>query len=173
MRSKFSDSAAAKIVQLVGEGQTLADASENAGLSPKTAYNWASEGRRDPEGRCGGFVRSLDAARTQARLADEEDDGYEPGPVEREVIILIAGRELDQHGRIAAATARALARQVDTLAASRTGSAALGLAAVTRRLDDVIVSLRVQPRDALSKLLDERRARLAALGNGVVTADAA
>jgi hypothetical protein len=87
---------------------------------------WISEGRRSPDGRYGGFVQALDAARTQARLACEEDDGYEPGPVEREVIVLIAGRELDQNGRIAAAQGRALARQVDSLAASRTGSSALG-----------------------------------------------
>jgi hypothetical protein len=149
----------------VGEGQTLADASENVGLSPKTAYNWSSEGRRDPEGRCGGFSRSLDAARTQARLDREEElEDYEPGPVEREVIMLISGRQLDQHGRIAAAQARSLARQVDTLAASRTGSAALGLAAVSRRLDDVIVALKLQPEDALTQIGRERAARLAALG---------
>jgi hypothetical protein len=149
----------------VGEGQTLADASENVGLSPKTAYNWSSEGRRDPEGRCGGFSRSLDAARTQARLDREEElEDYDPGPVEREVCALIAGRNLDHHGRIAAATGRALARQVDTLSASRTGSAALGLAAVSRRLDDVIVALKVQPEDAITQIGRERAARLAALG---------
>jgi hypothetical protein len=77
---------------------------------------------------------------------------------------LIAGRDLDAHGRIAAAQGRALARQVDNLAASRSGSAALGLAAVSRRLDDIIVSLHVRPADAVTEIVEARRARLASLG---------
>jgi hypothetical protein len=98
-------------------------------------------GRRGPS--CAGrpvprFVKALDAARAQTRLdRQEEEEGYEPRRVEREVGKLIAGRNLDDHGRIAAAQARSLARQVDNLAASRSGSAALGLAAVSRRLDGV------------------------------------
>jgi hypothetical protein len=81
-------------------------------------------------------------------------------------VALIAGRNLDAHGRIAAAQGRALARQVDSLAASRSGSAALGLAAVSRRLDDIIVSLHVQPADAVTEIVEARRARLTTLGIG-------
>jgi hypothetical protein len=182
MRRKF-ENVNAKIIELVTGGETLIGACETAGVNPHTARNWISEGRRSPQGRYGGWVKALDAARASVRLDREEEDGYEPGPVEREVRKLIAGRNLDDHGRIAAAQARSLARQVDNLAASRSGSAALGLAAVSRRLDDIIVSLRVQPKDAVTEIVEARRARLASLGipapgggsasgNGVV-ADAA
>jgi hypothetical protein len=160
------DSVNAKLIELVAGGETLLDACERAGVNPHTARNWLQEGRRTPEGRYGRFAEGLDAARTKARLDHEEEDGYQPGPVEREVRALVNGRDLDQHGRIAAAQGRALARQVDNLAASRSGSAALGLAAVSRRLDDIIVSLHVQPADELTRILEGRRARLAALGIG-------
>jgi hypothetical protein len=113
-------------------------------------------------------VKALDAACASVRLDREEEDGDEAGPVEREVRALIAGRNLDAHGRIAAAQGRALARQIDSLAASRSGSAALGLAAASRRLDDVIVSLQIQPKDVVTKIVEAHRARLAALGNEVV-----
>jgi hypothetical protein len=52
---------------------------------------------------------------------------------------------------------------VDNLAASRTGSAALGLAAVSRGLDDVIVALRIQPKDRVTEIQDAYRARHAAM----------
>jgi hypothetical protein len=160
---KFDD-VNAKIIELVEGGETVVGACEQVGVNPHTARNWVSEGRRNPEGRYGGWVKALDAARAHTRLDREEENGYEPGPVEVGVRKLIAGRNLDDHGQIAAAQARSLARQVDNLAASRTGSAALGLAAVSRRLDDVIMALRVQPKDAVSEIVEERRARLAAAG---------
>jgi hypothetical protein len=177
-RPKF-DSVNAKIIELVAAGETVVGACEQVGVNPHTCRNWITTGRRSPEGRYGGFVKALDATRASVRLDREEEDGYEPGPVEREVRALIAGRDLDAHGRIAAAQGRALARQVDSLVASRSGSAALGLAAVSRRLDDVIVALHIQPRDAVSEIVEARRARLArrgipvagdgsAPGNGVV-----
>jgi hypothetical protein len=169
-RRKF-ENVNAKLLAHVGEGETLIDACSRVGVNPHTARNWVTEGHRDPEGRYGEFARGLDAARTRARLASEEDDGYEPGAVEREVIALIIGRKLDAHGRVAAVQARACARQIDVLSAARSGSAALGLVAASRRLDDVIVALQIQPKDALTEIQESykaRRARMRALyGNGV------
>jgi hypothetical protein len=101
-RSNF-ENGHAKFVELVAAGETLVGACEQVGVNPHTARNWISEGRRTPEGRYGGFVKALDAARASVRLDREEEDGYEPGPVEREVRALIAGRNLDAHGRIAGA----------------------------------------------------------------------
>jgi hypothetical protein len=95
MRSKFDDNVSAQLVRLVTEGQTLTDACQSVGVSPRTGHNWASEGRRRPQSRFAGFASAVDAARTQARLNREEElEDYEPGPVERQVRALIAGRNL-------------------------------------------------------------------------------
>src|SRR5262249_11563071 len=138
---------------------------------------WLAEGHRNPGGRYGGFAKALDAARTETRLVSEEDRGYEPGPTEREVIILCSGRDLDQYGRIAAAQGRALARQIDVLTNARTAAAALGLAAASRRLDDVLVGLQIQPKDAVTEIgeayLARHRAMQAALDGDRGVADAA
>jgi hypothetical protein len=101
-------------------------------------------------------------------------EGHEPGPVEREVGALVAGRALDAHGRIAAATGLALARKIDTLSESRSATAAMNMAAASRRLEDVTAALRLQPKDRVTEIGEARRARLESLGipiasrNGVV-----
>lgn len=169
MRAIFDDNVCARIVQLVGEGLTVTDTCESVGISPKTGHNWASEGRRNPAGRYGKFAQDLDAARSGARL---DLEGHEPGPIEREVGALIAGRALDTHGRIAAATGLALARKIDVLAESGNATAAMNMAAASRRLDDVLASLRLQPEDEVTRIGQRyvaRHARMqAALDNGAV-----
>jgi outer membrane murein-binding lipoprotein Lpp len=155
-----------RVLAAVEEGLSLTDACARVGIPYNTVCNWLSDGRHNQEGRHGAFAAAVDAARSNGRL--DHDEGYEPGPVEREVCHLIAGRALDQHGHIAAAQARALAQQVDRLATSRTAAAALGMTAASRRLDDLVAGLRVQPEDALTQLGRERAARLASFGNGKV-----
>jgi hypothetical protein len=163
-----------RILSSVAEGSTLTEACQRAGVNLHTCRKWISAGRSDSESKYASFATALDAARTQRRLYHEEEEGdYELGPVEQQVVILIRGRQLDDQAKIAATQARALARQVDTLAASRSGSAALGLAAVSRRLDELVASLRIQPADALTEMQERRIARLqvaraAAAVNGAV-----
>src|SRR5262249_1521326 len=146
--SRF-ESMNAKLVELVAGGSPLTDACERVGVPYATVRKWIGTGRREPDSKYARFAQALDAARTQTRLAHEELDGYEPGPVERECIILISGRQLDPHGRVVAASVRAVARQIDVLAAARSGTAALGITSASRRLDELIAELRVQPKDAL------------------------
>ena len=122
-------------------------------------------GRRDPTSRYGRFVAALDSART---TGNNQEGDFERGPVECEVIHLIAGRDLDGEKRIAAVQACALARAVDTLTSSKGASAGLALASVSRRLEECISTLRIQPKDALTELRERRAARLASLGNGMV-----
>lgn len=176
MRQSNFENLNARIIELVADGETLADACDGVGLPYATARGWIKEGRKRPEGRFGGFAQALDDARSNGRTSPtpgNSDEDYEPGPVAREVGSLIAGRALDGQGRIAAVQARALARQVDNLATSKSGSAALGMSAVSRRLDDVLVSLRLQPEDELTRIGNDykaRRARMRAVydnGNGV------
>jgi hypothetical protein len=178
MRQSNFENLNARIIELVTDGETLADACDGVGLPYATARGWVKEGRKRPEGRFGGFAQALDDARSNGSRTEsrdgarfQPDEEYEPGAVEREVGSLVAGRALDGQARIAAVQARALARQVDNLAASRSGSAALGLAAISRRLDDVLVSLRLQPEDELTRIGNDykaRRARMRAVyGNGV------
>ncbi len=57
---------------------------------------------------------------------------------------------------------RALARTVDGLTASRGGAAGLALASVSRRLEECVSLLQIQPKDALTELQERRRRRLAA-----------
>jgi hypothetical protein len=177
MRSSNFDSVNGKIIELVNDGETLADACERVGLPYATARGWISEGRRNPEGHRGGFVRAIDAARNGSSsngLHHDDEEGHEPGPVERGVCALIAGRALDANGHIAAVQGRALARQIDLLSAKGTGSAALGMAAASRRLDDVIASLKLQPEDevtGIGRAYIERHAKMQAAldGNGAVS----
>jgi hypothetical protein len=157
--SQFADHAD-RLVAFVSEGLTMRDGCARAGLSYDTARKWVSAGRRDPNGAYGAFVTALDAARCSS---EAEDEDFEPGPVERQVEILIAGRELDGEAAIAAAQAQALARTVDTLSRTRGGSAGLALASVSRRLEECVGYLRLQPKDALTELQERRAARIAGL----------
>jgi hypothetical protein len=102
-RSRF-DSTNAKIIEFVTGGETLTGACERVGLSVHTAGNWISNGHRNPEGPYGRFAEALDAARASARLHREEEDGYELGPVEREVRSLIAGRPKQRRSAAARTT---------------------------------------------------------------------
>jgi hypothetical protein len=61
MRAKF-ENVNAKLIELVGNGETLIGACEQAGVNPHTAPKWVSEGHRNPEGRYGRFVKALDAS---------------------------------------------------------------------------------------------------------------
>src|SRR5262249_12583310 len=102
-------------------------------------------------------------ARAQSQL-NREDLDYELGRAEREVVKLISGRELDPEGSIAAVQARILARSLDKLSESRSGSAGLALAAVSRRLEECVCMLRLQPTNELTELQERRAARLEAAG---------
>jgi hypothetical protein len=113
-RSRF-EGVHARLVELVAAGETLTEACERVEVPYTTVRKWIADGHRNPEGRYGRFTEALDAARASVQLDRQEEGGYDPGPVEREVRKLIAGHNLDDHGRIAAAQARVLARQVGTL----------------------------------------------------------
>jgi hypothetical protein len=146
-----------QLVAMVSEGLPLTEACKRAGVAYDTARNWVTAGRRDPDGEYGAFVTALDRGRMSA--VREDDD---LGPVEREVERLIGGRELEGEVAVAAAQARALARKVDALAASPGGSAGLALASVSRRLEDCVALLRLERRDWLTRMQEERAARIAA-----------
>jgi hypothetical protein len=77
--------------------------------------------------------------------------------------MLVAGRKLQGEAAIAGVQARALARTVDALSRTRGGSAGLALASVSRRLEECVAFLRLQPKDGLTELQERRAARLAAL----------
>jgi hypothetical protein len=155
--SQFSDTAD-RLVAFVNEGLTLTDACSRVGVAYDTARNWVSAGRRDQAGRYGAFAAALDAARASE---PQRDDDREAGPVEREVDSFLRDRDLRDEARIAAAQARALARTVDGLASARGGSSGTALATVSRRLDECLASLDIQPTDALTELRERRAARLA------------
>jgi transposase-like protein len=72
-RTRKFDSVNAKIIELVGNGETLIGACEQVGVNPHTCRNWVSSGRRDPGGPYAELVRGLDAARTDAQLNREEE----------------------------------------------------------------------------------------------------
>jgi hypothetical protein len=158
--SQFSDHSE-QLVAMVSEGLPLTEACSRAGMPYDTARNWVTAGRRDPSGQYGAFVVALDRARMSA---NQEDDDL--GPVEREVERLIRGRELEGEVAIAAAQARALARKVDSLAASPGGSAGLALASVSRRLEDCVAVLRLEPRDFVTRLQEQVAAKRAAARGG-------
>jgi len=164
------DNNADRLVAIVGEGLTLTDACKQISLPYNTARKWVSAGRADPGSKYGDFVRDLDAARTLAESDGDED--HEPGPVESEVQHLIAGRKLDGEGRIFAVQARMLARSVDTLAQTKGGSAGLALASVSRRLEECIAAIRLQPGDWLTEL-QERVAMTRAEARGRYEAEQA
>jgi hypothetical protein len=139
-----------QLVAMVSEGLPLTEACKRAGVAYDTARNWVTAGRRDPDGEYGAFVTALDRGRMSA--VREDDD---LGPVEREVERLIGGRELEGEVAVAAAQARVLARKVDSLAASPGGSAGLALASVSRRLEDCVAVLRLEPRDFVTRLQEQ------------------
>jgi hypothetical protein len=159
----FTDNAD-RLVTFVAEGLPMTEACRRIGVPYSTARKWVGAGRADPHGDYGAFVQALDAARERRRLdREEEDELYEPGPVEAEVQNLIGGRQLDGQAAIAAVQARALARAVDGLSRQTGGSAGLALASVSRRLDDVVAGLRLQPKNKLTELQERYAARRAAL----------
>jgi hypothetical protein len=161
--SQFRDSAD-RLVTLVGEGLTLTEACKRVGMPYNTVRDWVSAGRRDPQGRYGAFVRALDSGR--ALCARHEGHDREPGPVEREVERLLAGRVIEGEAAVAAAQARVLAAKVDALATAPGGSAGIALASLSRRVAECVAALNLPaPTDALDELLAHRRARLAARGH--------
>jgi hypothetical protein len=68
------ESVAPEIVGAVRAGATFPAACAQAGVSAATARTWAQKGRKDPEGRYGGFARDLDAAREAAAPARTDMD---------------------------------------------------------------------------------------------------
>jgi hypothetical protein len=144
------------LIALVGEGLSEHDACEQLGLPYSTARKWVNAGRRDPAGRYGNFVKALNAARASTP-GDEA-----PGPVAQNLEALIANRELDSEKQLGLAQARALARSIDTLSRSKAGAAALGLVAASKRLEDVVHTLRVRPPDAVDRIAARRSAAIQA-----------
>jgi hypothetical protein len=69
--SRF-DEVSGQIVGAVRAGVTLDAACRQAGVSTHTAQNWAKRGRKEPDGRYGGFARDLGAARVPAPPAQED-----------------------------------------------------------------------------------------------------
>jgi hypothetical protein len=171
MRPSKFENTHAKIVELVADGETMVGACERIGLPCKTVEKWLTEGRAEPAGKYAKFAQALDAARRPSR--DDDDLAEWRGPVEREVAALIVSRELDDEARVIAAQARVLARTVDTLSMSSGSSAGLALAAVSRRLDDCVSRLRAAPKDEVTRIVEARRARLAAHGIPVASSNGA
>jgi len=153
--SQFADTAD-RLVASVTDGLTLTEACSRAGVAYDTARNWVSAGRREPSGKYGAFAAALDAAR------DSEGQHQEPGPIESEVHALLSDRRLAAEERLAAVQARAFARAMDVLASTRGGSSGMAMVAVSRRLDECIDGLRLQPKDALTEIRERRSARIAA-----------
>lgn len=65
MVSRF-DEVSGQIIGAVRAGATLDAASRQAGVSVETVRSWAHKGRKDTEGRFGGFARELGEAREAA-----------------------------------------------------------------------------------------------------------
>ncbi len=151
MTSKF-DIFAPRIVASMMEGFALTEACRAVGVSPDTARKWVAKGRREPESAHGVWVAEVEAARTRPA---PDHESYEPGPVERRVDELVATRDLDEDGRLVAAQARACARSVDRLAAAKGGAAAMGLASVSRRLEELVGQLRVAKKDWVDDLREQ------------------
>jgi hypothetical protein len=158
--SRFEDVADA-VFDAVSEGFTLTEAASTVGISVNTVRNWIQAGRQRPDGPYGAWVAALDAVRA-AGAVDDDDEGDDErvGPVEGRVEALINGRELDPEGEVHAAQARALARTVDALSQTRTGSAGMALASVSRRLEECIAHLELRPKDAVTELQERHRQRL-------------
>ena len=76
MTSRF-DEVAGQIVGAVRAGVTLDAACRQAGVSVSTAQGWAKRGRKEPDGRYGGFARDLEAARGAAVPARADMDWAE------------------------------------------------------------------------------------------------
>jgi hypothetical protein len=142
-----------QLVAMVSEGLPLTEACSRVGVSYNTVRNWVSAGRSNPSGDYGAFVAALD----RGRMAGIEND--DPGPVEREVQSLLAGRELEGEATVTAAQARALARKVDALAGAPGGSAGLALASVSRRLEDCVAQLRLEKKDFVDELREQVQRR--------------
>lgn len=64
--SRF-DETREQLIGAVRDGASIADASVSAGVSCATVRRWLTAGRREPEGRYGGFAVSVDAIRGERR----------------------------------------------------------------------------------------------------------
>lgn len=139
----------ADVHALRAEGLSVAEIVARTGLGRSTVYRRLGSG---PEG---------------PRDGDELDDGeVVPGPVERSVGDLIAGRDLDLQTRAVAAEALTLARRVDELGATPTAAAGVALATVSRRLGELRAQLEALPADALSEIRERFEQRRAAQSAG-------
>lgn len=151
--SRF-DPDAERLIPLAGEGMTLQDACEKAGVPYETARAWITKGRRDPTSRYAAGLRRLESARTIERER-------EAGPVERRLDALLRGRELTGENALAAEQARTLAAKIDQLGATPGAAAGQALAHCSRRLEEIIPGLGVPREDSVDRLRQQRAQRIA------------
>ena len=64
--SRFAESADS-LLAAIGAGATMREACTRLDIPYATARTWVANGRRDPEGPYGAWVRRLDATKTSSR----------------------------------------------------------------------------------------------------------
>ena len=163
--SRFAESADS-LLAAIGAGATMREACTRLDIPYATARTWVANGRRDPEGPYGAWVRRLDATKTPP--ADAGDDGVGlqdsgPGPVESRLDVLLGERVLAGEAALAAAQARVLARKVDQLGETPGAAAGQALAHCSRRLEELVPLLETPREDDLDRLKAKFRARRSGL----------
>jgi hypothetical protein len=82
--TKFTAEVEAALIDLIGDGLSLADAARQVEVSQKTVRNYLSRGRNDPDGKYGAFAAAVDGAKADA--AEKEE------PIDREELMLLLSR---------------------------------------------------------------------------------
>lgn len=82
--TKFTPEIESALIDLIADGLSLADAARQVEVSEKTARNYLSKGRKDPDSRYGKFAAAVDGARADAAEREE--------PVDREELMLLLSR---------------------------------------------------------------------------------
>jgi hypothetical protein len=156
--SRFTESAE-DVLAAVGAGATMREACTRLDIPYATARTWVANGRRDPEGPYGAFVRRLDAAKAPPADDPHRDEDSSPGAVETRVNALVSGCELNRQVALAAEQAKVLARAIDELGSTPGGAAKTALASCSRRLEELIPLLEAPREDLVDRLRAERSQR--------------
>ena len=161
--SRFAESAD-RVLAAIGAGATMRDACARLDIPYATARTWVANGRRDPEGPYGAWVRRLDACKAPpADLAEvsapDTRKGKGPGPVESRLDALLSDRVLTGENALASEQARTLAHTIDRLGETPGGAAAQALAHCSRRLEEIVPQLGIAREDSVDELKNRFRAR--------------
>ena len=76
MSRLFTEEVAERLVGLVSDGLSTADACQQAGVAVETCRHWLKRGRREVDTPYAHFAAEVDRARREAALASMDDDDF-------------------------------------------------------------------------------------------------